>query len=308
MQKVYFKFSKAPKFSLNDFIASNKEALEQFAKKRAEHIKKNLGFSRFFEYGAQLETIEKGRVLFQIFIKSIDKTTEEGIISEYLRKFTVNNMAMEGGTITYNDAAAIDNAKKGDNLVLKGNLQDMKLYLQLKKAFNMLNATRLQNKEQIRKLHKVIYAGVYSFAGEFKKMKNWFGGMEQAVTSSPKNVPSELNKAIKRFHSMNGKINEFERIINFHIDYERVHPFQDGNSRLGRLILNHQFMKAGYPPLLYEHKRSSAYRNALAKAVNNPKKNTAILKYFYENYNRSLNKFWMPLIEKHIGERLNSAA
>src|SRR3989344_1215247 len=90
VQKVYFKFSKAPKFSLNDFIASNKEALEQFAKKRAEHIKKNLGFSRFFEYGAQLETIEKGRVLFQIFIKSIDKTTEEGIISEYLRKFTVN--------------------------------------------------------------------------------------------------------------------------------------------------------------------------------------------------------------------------
>lgn len=66
-----------------------------------------------------------------------------------------------------------------------------------------------------------------------------------------------------------------------------------------------QFLKKGYPPLLFEAKKSAAYRSFLAKAVNNPKGQNNIMKYFYKNYKSSFNKFWKPIIEKRITEKIS---
>ena len=300
VNKAYFSISRTKDFQLDEFVKNNIETFQKITHNKVDHIKRHQKYSHFFDYGNQMSSLEENKILFQLFLNSIDGRIKDQIISEYLRKFMVNNMAMEGGTITYNDATAIDKSHNLKNLKLEGNLLDMRLYIQLKKAFTRLAAMRLQNKEQIKELHRIIYDGIYSFAGEFKTVENWFGGLDRAITASPKDVPLRLNQAIREYLSSRGNVYEFERIIRFHIMYEGVHPFQDGNSRLGRLIMNYQLFKAGYPPLLYEYKRSSAYRSALAKAVNDPKQNTAILKFFYENFSRSVLKFWKPLMEKHI--------
>jgi len=281
---------------LDNFIKINKKQLNIASKKILNYIKNNQKFSKFFSYGNQIQTIEEIKLIYRFFNKLIDKDEKEQILNEYLRKFLVNNMAMEGGTITYNDATAIDTGKK--NVKIKGTITDKKLYIQLKKANNILLNSRLRTKEQIKKAHKVIYNNIYDFAGKFKTEKNTFGGMEKAITTDPKEVSKTLAKAIIKFQAEKNKTYDFERIVNFHIDYQKIHPFEDGNSRVGRLIMNIQLIKAGYPPLIYEHERSSSYRRALVKAVNNPTKNTSILKFFYENYKRSFNKFWKPIIEK----------
>ena len=304
VRKITFHLPKGGKFDLNDFRKINERQLKENSGKITDYIKENRTFSRFFSYGNQIQTIEEGKIVFSFLNKFIDEKEKEQIISEYVRKFLVNSMAMEGGTLTYNDATAIDSGKM--DAKIKGTIKDKRLYLQLKKASKMLMNGRLRTKEQIKKIHKVIYNQIYEFAGRFKTEKNTFGGMEKAITTEPKDVPKALAKAILRFHAEKNKLYNFERIVNFHINYQKIHPFEDGNSRLGRLIMNIQLIKAGYPPLIYEHKRSSAYRQALVTAVNDPHKNTPILKFFYDNYKRSFNKFWKPLIEKHIVEKIKN--
>ena len=298
VHKITFHLPKNGEFKFDDFRKINEKQLKESSQKISNHIKEKKQFSKFFSYGSQIQTIEEGKIVFRLLNKLVDKKEKEQIISEYVRKFLINSMAMEGGTLTYNDATAIDAGKR--DAKIKGTITDKRLYLYLKKANNLLMNSRLRTKEQIKKAHKVIYNQIYEFAGQFKTERNTFGGIEKAITADPKDVPKALTRTILRFHAEKNKIYDFERIINFHINYQRIHPFEDGNSRLGRLIMNVQLIKAGYPPLIYEHNKSSAYRRALVNAVNNPHKNTQILKFFYENYKRSFNKFWKPIVKYYI--------
>jgi fido (protein-threonine AMPylation protein) len=288
--------------SFLEFETLNQKIFDSIAEERAIYIRNNLNYSKFFDYGSknQLKNIEYIKAIFQVFNSLINKTEKEQILNEYLRKSIVNSMNMEGATITYNDATAIDEGSKNKKITATN--EEILLYSQLKSAFKKANEHTLRTIRNITELHKIIYEGIYPFAGQLRKVNVTFGGNETAITYDWKGVKKGLNQALKRYKSLWNKVYEFERIIRFHIDYQGVHPFQDGNSRLGRIIMCTQFLKAGYPPLLFEAKKTASLRQALVKSVNEPKRLTPTIKYFYANFQNSFKKFWKPILEKKINQ------
>jgi len=298
IRKVSFYLPKSKEKSLKEFLALNRKVIEKTAKERSEFIKRKYLHSKFFDYGTQIFTIEKSRIIYNIFYRKLSDEEKNRVMDDFLRRFLVNSMAMEGGTISYDVAKAIDKEKKFSS---KGiNELDIPLYRQLRKAFEHLGKMHLRSPSQIKKLHKEIYAGVYPFAGEFRDKQVTFGDLNNlAITSEPKNIKRGYALALKKYYDEKDKVFDFERTIMFHKDYQAVHGFEDGNSRLGRLIMMSQLMHQGYPPLLVKGAQSRAYRKSLVKAINE-NNNTSLLKFFYENYTRTFNKFWMPILEESM--------
>jgi fido (protein-threonine AMPylation protein) len=279
------------------FDTINKDAIKQIVVPRIAHIKKQK-YEQFFRYGEQIKSIEEKKIFFQIYTKILPKSTQREIVNEFLRTFLVNSMAMEGGTISYDIAKAIDEKKK---IRVKGiNELDIPLYTQLKEAHKKLQKERIRYPKQIKELHGTIYKNIYPFAGEFRKKKVTFGNISDlAKTDDPKNITKGYKKAIEKYYKTKGKVYDFERIIRFHRDFQSVHGFEDGNSRLGRLIMMYQFSTLGYPPLLVRGTQSKAYRLSLIRAINNHDL-TSLLKFFNTAYNRTWKKFWLPVLEENV--------
>ena len=117
------------------------------------------------------------------------------------------------------------------------------------------NAKSRLSEKFIKRLHFVLKTGTsdakkdWFAVGEYKKLPNEVGGNE---TTMPEDVAYEMKKLITDY---NGKEKiTLEDIIDFHVRFERIHPFQDGNGRIGRLIMFKECLKHGIVPFIIEDK------------------------------------------------------
>lgn len=298
IKKASFYISKGEKQNLRHFAVKNTEAISKISDIIADYAKKTKKFSDFFKYGEQIRKIESKKIQFQVLFKLIHEKGKGDIFDEFLRTFLVNSMAMEGGTISYDVAKAIEQKKK---IRLEGIKElDIPLYIQLKEAYSTLNKIKLRYPKQIRDLHFQIYRGIYPFAGKFRKEEATFGNIEEmAITSRPENIKKDYARALKKYYSSKTEVYDFERVVEFHKDFQAVHGFEDGNSRLGRLIMANQLMRLGYPPMIIRGSQSRGYRQSLIRAINK-KDNTSLLKFFYNAYNRAFDKFWLPILQENV--------
>ena len=80
--------------------------------------------------------------------------------------------------------------------------------------------------------------------GDYKRLENVVGDME---TCPAKKVHAEISKILAQY---NASRKTFEDIVDFHVQFERIHPFQDGNGRVGRLIMLKECLKHGHTPFV----------------------------------------------------------
>ena len=94
--------------------------------------------------------------------------------------------------------------------------------------------------------------------GDYKRLENEVGGM---ATAHPSDVASEIKKLLKSYNSTKEKT--LEEIIDFHCRFERIHPFQDGNGRVGRLIMFKECLRNGITPFIIEDDIKEFYYRGL---------------------------------------------
>jgi Fic family protein len=105
--------------------------------------------------------------------------------------------------------------------------------------------------EFIKQLHLLLKTGTSDsrkdwFAiGEYKRLPNEVGGME---TTLPEDVHQEMKALLKNYNSQ--KIHCLESILDFHVHFEAIHPFQDGNGRVGRLLMFKECLTNGIVPFI----------------------------------------------------------
>ena len=103
----------------------------------------------------------------------------------------------------------------------------------------------------IKELHKVLKSGTsdsqkaWFAVGDYKRLPNEVGGNE---TVAPQAVHAEMKALLKEYHSK--KVKSFEDILNLHQRFECIHPFQDGNGRVGRLIMFKECLANGQVPFI----------------------------------------------------------
>lgn len=96
--------------------------------------------------------------------------------------------------------------------------------------------------------------------GEYKLYPNEVGGRE---TTLPEYVESDMQELLRNYHALSPT--SFEDILDFHVRFERIHPFQDGNGRVGRLIMFKECLKHGHVPFIIGDDMKYFYYRGLAE-------------------------------------------
>lgn len=118
----------------------------------------------------------------------------------------------------------------------------------------------------IKQLHGVLKGGTgdsskeWFAVGRYKRLPNEVGGLE---TTSPEDVPGRMKKLLCDYDSIESKT--FEDILDFHVEFERIHPFQDGNGRVGRLVMFKECLRFGIVPFIIEDSLKMFYYRGLNK-------------------------------------------
>ena len=116
----------------------------------------------------------------------------------------------------------------------------------------------------IKKFHKILKEGTMDSrkewfnVGDYKKLANEAGNMK---TSSPKQTPKDMQKLMEWYNSL-PKVT-IKEIIEFHARFEKIHPFQDGNGRVGRLILFKECLKYNIVPFIIDDQLKMFYYRGL---------------------------------------------
>lgn len=116
----------------------------------------------------------------------------------------------------------------------------------------------------IKELHSALKTGTsdsrkdWFAVGEYKKLPNEVGGSDTAL---PEEVAGKMQELLKKYNALPTKT--FEDIVAFHVAFERIHPFQDGNGRVGRLILFKECLKYNIVPFIIEDNLKLFYYRGL---------------------------------------------
>ena len=116
----------------------------------------------------------------------------------------------------------------------------------------------------IKQLHLTLKNGTsdsrkaWFAVGEYKRLENEVGGIQTAM---PDEVPQEMKELLKDYNRTKKK--GLDELLQFHYDFERIHPFQDGNGRVGRLILFKECLRNGIVPFIIEDDIKEFYYRGL---------------------------------------------
>ena len=116
----------------------------------------------------------------------------------------------------------------------------------------------------IKELHLILKNGTsdsrkdWFAVGNYKKLPNEVGGMETAL---PEEVANKMKKLLSEYNNKEEK--NFEDVLDFHVKFERIHPFQGGNGRVGRLIMFKECLKYNIVPFIIEDNLKMFYYRGL---------------------------------------------
>lgn len=116
----------------------------------------------------------------------------------------------------------------------------------------------------IKELHRLLKSGTQDIrrdwfaVGDYKRLPNEVGGIE---TTSPEQVHTEMVDLLKKYNAIKHK--SLDDLLDFHTRFERIHPFQDGNGRVGRLILFKECLANGIVPFIITEELKMFYYRGL---------------------------------------------
>lgn len=120
------------------------------------------------------------------------------------------------------------------------------------------------NEQLIKSFHSILKRGTsderkdWFNVGEYKQLPNEVGGID---TVNPENVEREMQALLNHYNSLHGIT--IENIIDFHYKFERIHPFQDGNGRVGRIIMFKECLKNDIVPFVIDERHKLYYYRGL---------------------------------------------
>ena len=196
-----------------------------------------------------------------------------GIYHKTQIDLTYNSNHSEGSRLTHDQTRYIfeTNTIGVENEVL--NVDDVIETVNHFRCIDMIieNAKTALTEKFIKELHLILKNGTsdsrkdWFAVGDYKKFPNEVGGMG---TTLPKEVADKMKELLAEYNTEEEKT--FEDILDFHVKFERIHPFQDGNGRVGRLIMFKECLKYNIVPFIIDDDLKMFYYRGL-KEWNNEK-------------------------------------
>ena len=211
---------------------------------------------------------------------------------EFVVEYTYNSNAIEGNTLTLRET----------NLVLRGltidqkPLKDHMEAIGHKEAFNyVLNLVKDKvplSESIIKQIHYFVLADKPQDRGVYRKMPVTITGSKHTPVQ-PYLIEAKLHELLIWY--LDSDDNFLTKLARFHLEFESIHPFIDGNGRTGRLIVNLELMKLGYPPIDIKFIDRMAYYDAFEIYHIKGDMNPMIKlfgKYLFERLNKYINAIY----------------
>lgn len=212
--------------------------------------------------------------------------------------FAYNTNHLEGSTITKDETASIYDTgtiltSSDKVIVLKDATETQNHFTLFKYMLDTIDEDLTE--ELIKNYHFILKSGTLTDeeiewfnVGEYKKLKNYVGDIK---TSLPKDVDKDMKELLGWYDGIDSK--SLEDIIEFHVRFETIHPFQDGNGRVGRMIMFRECLKNNIMPFYIEDRNKAFYLRGMKEYQLNNEKGYLIDTCLnsQDNYKRIVNYF-----------------
>ena len=204
--------------------------------------------------------------ILQILREEKEAKISGGLYHELQVRMTYNSNHIEGSRLTEDQTRLIFETRTidvGDGVSVDDIIETSNHFRAIDYVID--NALEPLSEDIIKRLHQLLKQGTkdssleWFAVGDYKKRANTVGGRE---TCKPSEVPEAMAKLVEMYNSKSDII--IDDIIEFHADFEHIHPFQDGNGRVGRLIALKECLRFDVVPFIIEDSKKAFYYRGLA--------------------------------------------
>lgn len=206
--------------------------------------------------------------LLSALLREMRHKISGGIYHRTQIDLTFNSNHMEGSRLTFDQTRHIFETRtiecENDVISINDLIETTNHFRCIDKIIDKTNSTLTE--KFIKDLHRMLKTGTnesqldWFAVGDYKRLPNEVANMK---TPPPEEVASEIRKLLTEYNSKE-KIS-FNDILDFHVKFERIHPFQDGNGRVGRLIMFKECLKNRIVPFIIEDALKMYYYRGLAE-------------------------------------------
>ena len=217
---------------------------------RRKESRRAISFERIEELKAELDA---RRPLTQGELERLNE--------EFMIEFTYNSNAIEGNTLTLQETAMVLEGITIDQKPLKDHLEavghkDAFLYVQ-----DIVSKKIPLTEFVIKNIHSLVLINKPEDKGVYRRVPvRIMGAYTEPV--QPYLIEPKITELLAENEKRKSTMNIIERVARFHLEFESIHPFIDGNGRTGRLLMNFELMQNGYPPINVKFSERKRYYDA----------------------------------------------
>lgn len=167
---------------------------------------------------------------------------------EFLVEFTYNSNAIEGNTLTLQETAMVLEGMTIDRKPLKDHLEVIGHRDAFEYMLRLVQEKVLLSERVIKEIHSLVLIDRPEDRGAYRRIPVRIMGAKHEPPE-PYLVPVQMEQLMIRHEEMVNAMYPVERVALFHLLFEGIHPFIDGNGRTGRLLLNFELSSAGFPAI-----------------------------------------------------------
>ena len=165
---------------------------------------------------------------------------------EFLIEFTYNSNAIEGNTLTLRETDMVLRGLTIDQKPLKDHMEAIGHKEAFEYVSSLVGSDEPLSERVIKDIHYLVLSDKKDDRGVYRKIPvRIMGAAHEPV--QPYLIQPKMENLLVEFN--NSQENIVTKLARFHIEFESIHPFIDGNGRTGRLLVNLELMKVGYPPI-----------------------------------------------------------
>lgn len=235
----------------------------------------------------EFEKVEDMRVDYRHLLRKLNKNQLKDVFDRFTANFTYESNAIEGNSLTLKDVAMV----MFDNVMPSGkSLREVYETRNSRKVVELImrKKFRLEHVDIIR-MHKLLMKDIDDERMGYKTIPNYLVG-RTVETAPPEKVEGEMSKLIDWANKNPNRLHPLQLSADFHGRFEKIHPFEDGNGRVGRFLSNVILVNNGYPPLIIRKSQRVAYMNALEKFDNGHA--AGLERFFLEKFKDTYRSFF----------------